>query len=423
MKNIFKFVVLVIATIAATGSVYAANVTDSNASIFVNDEEIIGVTAKVVDEYTLVPVRFVSEKLGLLVKWDSANYTVSIEGKDIKVDFTVGKKSMISAGETQTIPVEPVIYDDRVFVPLRALSEALDIELVWNDMTNSISIYSLESLTSPDSYLVAPVVEYKTVFLQIGEEMVIPVYADPSRKIEVDFDKDKVNTCTYEIGKYDDKYAIFISGEGEGTASITLYYDDFNTSRYPRTVIDIRVVRYSSGGLAAFNELLAENKQYYKDILAEIEANQRKLIEENEVVVVDRDDKEYERLFIGDKGTLMIPVDYSSTTSGEFNLIYDKDSSIVCTWGEYDGKKVVIIKANSYGLIPIRIEFTPNNNGQVTFTTTDFDLSTLTPSVKAYGNNDMKSAYWDIVIHSLSESSYELEFKKQDTMNRIVYVK
>lgn len=50
-----------------------------NSSAFVNSEEVtLDVPAKIVDDRTFVPLRFVVESLGEKVEWDNENYSVII---------------------------------------------------------------------------------------------------------------------------------------------------------------------------------------------------------------------------------------------------------------------------------------------------------------------------------------------------------
>lgn len=86
----------------------------------------------IVQNRTLVPVRFVSEALGAKVDWDGDNriVTISQPGKVIKlaidqIDVTVNDQVI-------TLDVPAKIYFDRTFVPLRFVSEALGCKVDWD---------------------------------------------------------------------------------------------------------------------------------------------------------------------------------------------------------------------------------------------------------------------------------------------------
>ena len=68
---------------------------------------------------------------------------------------------------------------------------------------------------------------------------------------------------------------------------------------------------------------------------------------------------------------LIIPVDYADDASGVFDVAYDHSSPIECKWGVYGGKQCIMITADDYAYIPIRISFREDNSGTVSFTVTD----------------------------------------------------
>jgi len=98
--------------------------------------------ATLVEGTTMVPVRFVAEALGFSVTWHGPIQVVWIEKGDRVVLLRVGKDQAVIDGETRPLPVAPVLIEDRTFVPLRFVAEALDLEVIWNDQDSSVSLYS-----------------------------------------------------------------------------------------------------------------------------------------------------------------------------------------------------------------------------------------------------------------------------------------
>lgn len=73
-------------------------------------------------------------------------------------------------------------------------------------------------------------------------------------------------------------------------------------------------------------------------------------------------------------------------------------------WGVYEGKSAVMITADNYAYVPVRISFTENNSGKVTFTVTDKDVSKEeVPVVNKYGDNDVNMTEWDFSVRSIAE--------------------
>ncbi|MCD8035860.1 MAG: copper amine oxidase N-terminal domain-containing protein [Clostridiales bacterium] len=426
MRGIGKSFIIGTAVMLMSVSVYGGEVVNSNASIYVNGKEIVDASAKIYEGYTMVPIRFIAERLGCQVVWDDENKTVTINDGSTVLSFTEGVKTMIVGDEIEEIPVEPIISDDRIYVPLRAVSEGLDIDITWNEMTRTVSVYSAVAAKADynSDYSEAPEAEITTVYLKSGEDIVVPINCDPTKAMVVDLDEDDEDICLVQEGYLDGQKAVFIHAESRGTAGIKLYYEGFESSGYAKTYINIRVVDSKEKALTNFNDMLVGKGLYYKDILNEIVDNQRTIEADNGLFVVDRSNDEYEKLYVGDKGMLVIPVDYSENASGVFDISYDFESAIDCQWGVYGGTQAIMITADNYGLVPIRISFTENASGTVTFTITDRDMKVEeTPVVHSYGNNDVDTTWWDIDIRGIAESSSELESKISLTKDRVIYIK
>ena len=184
------------------------------------------------------------------------------------------------------------------------------------------------------------------------------------------------------------------------------------------------MVERKEKALTTFDDMLKDKELYYKDIINEIEENQRSIENDNGLFVFDRTNDEYEKLFVGDEGMLIIPVDYSDDASGVFDIAYDHSKPIECKWGEYGGKQAIMITATDYTYVPVRISFKEDNSGKVSFTVTDKDMSVKeTPVVYAYGNNDTDTTFWYTSIRSIAEGSQELKIKNDLVKDRIVYIR
>lgn len=424
MKNFGKLFITVGAAALMSVSVYAGENIESR--IFVNGEEIYDASAITSEGYTMIPLRFIAEKLGCTVSWDSDTKTATIKDGATVVKFTEGVKTMIVDDRIKDIPVAPVIEDDYAYVPLRALSDGLDIDVTWNEMTKTVSVYSAAAARADynNDYSEAPEAALKTVYMKSDEDIVIPINCDPNLPIEVEMDEDKENVCEVTKGYYEGQKALFIHSKERGTAGITLYYKGFSSTGYHRTYINVRVVERKEKALTTFDDMLKDKELYYKDIINEIEENQRSIENDNGLYVFDRTNDEYEKLFVGDEGMLIIPVDYNDDASGVFDIAYDHSKPIECKWGEYGGKQAIMITATDYTYVPVRISFKEDNSGKVSFTVTDKDMSVKeTPVVYAYGNNDTDTTFWDTSIRSIAEGSQELKIKNDLVKDRIVYIR
>ncbi len=82
---------------------------------------------------TLLPIRFVSENLGATVSWDASTATAVIKKEDKTIQLTVGKNIMLVNDQSVTLETAPETVQDRIFIPLRALAEALDQKVYWHN--------------------------------------------------------------------------------------------------------------------------------------------------------------------------------------------------------------------------------------------------------------------------------------------------
>lgn len=423
MKNCFKYMLTGVAVMIMSVSVYAGDASNSDALIYVNGNLVSEASAKIVDGYTVVPIRFIADQLSCDTSWDDANKAVTVVDGNKVLKLTVGSKDMYVTDEKKEIPVAPIISDDRVYVPLRAISDGLDIDITWNEMTRTISVYSATAAKAQfnDDYSEAPEAVISTVYLASGEKIVLPVNSDPNKKIN--FTVSDEDVCKAELGYMDGKVALFITADEKGTSGITLSYPGFSSTSYHRTNVDVRVVEKKEKALINFDDMLIDNELFYKDILEEIDEEKREIEKANGLFIFDRNNSEYDKLYVGDTGMLVIPVDYDEEASGEFDVEYDFDSAIECQWGIYEGKYALMITSKNYSYTPVRISFKENNSGHVSFTTTDKDMSVdEILIVNSYGNNKVDSTNWDFYIRAISDDASDLKVKLSLIKDRVIYI-
>jgi hypothetical protein len=80
---------------------------------------------------TMIPIRFVSEKLGASVEWDGAKQTVTMTKEGKQISLKIGEKKAIVAGKQITFDAAATLQNNRTFVPLRFVSEAYGAKVDW----------------------------------------------------------------------------------------------------------------------------------------------------------------------------------------------------------------------------------------------------------------------------------------------------
>lgn len=116
--------------------------------LVVDGKDITSLSSPIIEnDRTLVPIRFISEELGATVTWDGDNRTVLVEKGEKSVFLRIGSQLIEynKGSDYDVSDVAPKIYNDRTFVPLRLISNALGIGIDWVDETRTILVDSNKS--------------------------------------------------------------------------------------------------------------------------------------------------------------------------------------------------------------------------------------------------------------------------------------
>ncbi|HEU4963194.1 MAG TPA: stalk domain-containing protein [Bacilli bacterium] len=94
---------------------------------------------------TMVPMRAIFEALGATVTWDNATRTVTgTKGKTV-VKLTIGSDSMNFNGQNYKIDSKAVIVNSHTMVPVRFVAEAMGAIVKWDAKTYTVQITSFET--------------------------------------------------------------------------------------------------------------------------------------------------------------------------------------------------------------------------------------------------------------------------------------
>nr|WP_251025712.1 M14 family zinc carboxypeptidase [Bacillus sp. ISL-47] len=113
------------------------------------------------DGRVLVPVRGVFEKLGATIQWEQSTNTIIARKDDTTVELRVGSKTAKVNGEAKTLDVAPIIVNNTTLIPLRFVSEALGAQIGWHQesLTALISSPAEKDVTPPEKPVVNPVTD------------------------------------------------------------------------------------------------------------------------------------------------------------------------------------------------------------------------------------------------------------------------
>ena len=89
---------------------------------------------------TLVPIRAISEALDATVEWDQNTRTVTVKKDNTTIKLCIDSITMYVDGNSITLNHPAVIIDGRTLVPVRAISEAFGCLVGWDANTKQVSV-------------------------------------------------------------------------------------------------------------------------------------------------------------------------------------------------------------------------------------------------------------------------------------------
>jgi hypothetical protein len=94
------------------------------------------------DGTTMIPVRAISEMLGASVNWNQDEQHVYISKSGKTIDLYAGSDIGYINGEPIAIEKSAEVVNNRTLVPLRFVAEALDVEVYWEGETRTVQLYN-----------------------------------------------------------------------------------------------------------------------------------------------------------------------------------------------------------------------------------------------------------------------------------------
>ncbi len=98
------------------------------------------VPPQIIEGRTLAPLRAVFEALGTDVSWDGGTRTVTARRGETTLSLTVGSKVAYRNGREVPLDVPAQLVNDRTMVPLRFISESLDAVVSWDGARRLASV-------------------------------------------------------------------------------------------------------------------------------------------------------------------------------------------------------------------------------------------------------------------------------------------
>ncbi len=108
----------------------------------------MGTVPVISNERTLLPVRAIVEALGGTVEWDENTRTASLSYGPDNIELTIDSTTAYLNGTAYTLDTTPVIINDRTMLPIRFIAESFGLEVGWEQSSQTVTV-SNPTMTSP----------------------------------------------------------------------------------------------------------------------------------------------------------------------------------------------------------------------------------------------------------------------------------
>ena len=107
-----------------------------------------GTTPVIVGDRTLVPIRAVVESFGGSVDWDATTETAILTMGNNTLHLRVNSTTAYCNDRAEVLDVAPKIINDRTMLPIRFVAEKFGLDVDWNRLTKTVTIVKSYNLLS-----------------------------------------------------------------------------------------------------------------------------------------------------------------------------------------------------------------------------------------------------------------------------------
>lgn len=109
--------------------------------LFLNDKQLKPeVAPKITDGTTMVPVRIITEELGAKVEWYEPEFKVTVKKDSLNMVLYIDKKETMVNGKPYMLESAPVIEKGNTLLPVRFISENMGLKVLWDDLTRTVTL-------------------------------------------------------------------------------------------------------------------------------------------------------------------------------------------------------------------------------------------------------------------------------------------
>ncbi len=99
-----------------------------------------GQNPELINSRTLVPLRAIFEAMDADVEWNQETKTVTATRDGVEISISIGANVMYKDGEEVAVDVPAQLINDRTMVPVRVIAEAFGADVEWNNNGRAVII-------------------------------------------------------------------------------------------------------------------------------------------------------------------------------------------------------------------------------------------------------------------------------------------
>ena len=108
--------------------------------VYTEIDEGRGTTPVVLNDRTFVPIRAIIDAFGGNVVWEESSQTVTLTMNSDVITLKIDSNIAYLNGEKETLDASPVIINERTMLPIRFIAEGFNLGVAWDGDTRTVSI-------------------------------------------------------------------------------------------------------------------------------------------------------------------------------------------------------------------------------------------------------------------------------------------
>jgi hypothetical protein len=104
----------------------------------------VDMPAFIYNDRTLLPLRTMFRIFDIVPKWNPKNRSITAEGQNKKIWLQIDNENVKVNEQNMKIDVPAKIFDNRTYVPVRFISETFGIQPIWDGVKRRVIINTLE---------------------------------------------------------------------------------------------------------------------------------------------------------------------------------------------------------------------------------------------------------------------------------------